>query len=106
MKAYLAETRSFEICLEMIPFGTVVRISPFQDRHDATSFPYAIIVSDGVKVAGSDNEMRYRGLFIDNLLLPTEMKVFNLYSSEIESIHDLDPRAEKLYNAWYEKHGG
>ena len=64
-------------------FGSVVKISTTQKRHDSI-FSVAVVMDEGATVIG-DLE-RYAGLFMDNADEPTLFAFANLYTDEIDSL--------------------
>ena len=64
-------------------FGSVVKISATQQRHDSV-FTVAVIMDEGSTVTG-DLE-RYTGLFVDDIDQPTLFAFANLYTDEIDSL--------------------
>jgi hypothetical protein len=88
-----------------LSFGSVVKIKFAQDRHDTSAFPIALIVSEGINVVGGGK--RYKGLFLNDLENPTELRVFNLYDTEIETVITInEARAAELFAKWYDQYGG
>jgi len=66
--------------------GAVVRVNN-GGRHDATTFPFAVLVEDGNPVSGGG--WRYKALFVNDVAFPTKYGYGNLYDDECIAYSEL-----------------